>query len=56
MMNETDEEKLWDSLTKEYLTIEQKLDIIRGCNKERSIEEWNKLIESLRDYLNKKGK
>ena len=50
------EEKIWENLTKEYLTTDQKLDIIREHNIERSEEEWAKAIDSLRDYVNRNDK
>ena len=49
----TDEEKFWDNLTKEYLTVDQKIAIIKEHNAERSAIEWDKIMDSLRDYLNK---
>ena len=49
-----DKEKTWDNLTKDYLTTEQKIDIIREHNTNLSNERFKKCIASLRDYLEQK--
>lgn len=54
--NKTPEEKIWENLTKDYLTIDQKLDIIREHNAILSEAEWNKTINALRDHLKKNAK
>lgn len=46
------QEKFWDNLTKEYLTTEQKLAIIREHNTKLSDEEWLKTMDALADYIN----
>lgn len=51
-----DKDKTWDNLTKDYLTTEQKLDIIREYNSQLSEESFQKCIASLRDYLENKDK
>ena len=56
MTNKSDEEKLWDNLTKEYLTVKQKIAIIREHNSIIANEEWKQITDSLRDYLNRNAK
>ena len=49
-----DKEKFWDNLTKEYLTTEQKLNIIREHNQRLSDAEWNKTVGAIKEYLENK--
>jgi len=46
--------KTWDNLTKDYLTTDQKLDIIREHNRHLSKIEWDKGLAALKDYLEKR--
>jgi hypothetical protein len=50
------EEKIWENLTKEYLTLDQKLAIIREYNGGLAFTEWHKTIAALRDYIEKHNK
>jgi len=49
-----DKEKFWENLTKEYLTIDQKLNIIREHNQHLNQIKWDKTIASLKDYIENK--
>jgi len=49
-----DKEKTWDNLTKDYLTTEQKIDIIREHNQHLSQIEWDKSMAALKEYIEKK--
>ena len=55
-MDKSDEEETWDNLTKDYLTVKQKIAIIREHNSIIADDEWKQIIDSLRDYLNRKVK
>ena len=52
-MSKTNKDKTWDNLSKEYLTTEQKLEIIREHNERLSDVEWEKAVEAIKDYLEK---
>ena len=56
MTNKSDEEKLWDNLTKEYLTVAQKIAIIRKQNSDIAAAQWERAIASLRDYIDRNSK
>jgi len=51
MDNSTDAEKVWQNLKKEYLTLEQKLDIIREHNITLNDKHWDDTLESLKQFL-----
>jgi len=52
--DKSDAEKTWKNLSKEYLTTEQKLAIIREYNSDMNEERWQMSINALRDYLEKR--
>ena len=56
MATKSDEEETWDNLTKDYLTVEQKIAIIREHNNNISAGQWERALNSLRDYLNRNDK
>lgn len=49
-----DEDKIWDNLTKEYLTTEQKIAIIREHTATMSDAAWKKSIDAIRDSMEHK--
>ena len=47
-----DRDKIWDNLTKKYLTTGEKLAIIRECNTRLGNEEFLRSLTELKAYLN----
>ena len=43
-----EEEEFFDALTKQYLTTEEKLELIKEYNSTRREEEWQEILNELR--------
>jgi len=55
-MAKTPEEETWENLNKEYLTTEQKLDIIQKYNTDRNKDNLTEAVKALNDYLDQRDK